>query len=241
MTKIAYILLCHQDLDAVIEQALYLTRPDDYIAIHFDKGGSPLAYHQIRIALTQTLNVVLCQKRIKFAWGAWSLVQATLNQLQSALTAFPDATHFYLISGNCVSIKPIGFTHDFLSIQDVDYIDSCDYFESDWIKQGRREDRLIYRYYFNQRNRTRRFEMALALQKRFGLFRAIPSELEMQIGSQWWCLRRRSIEKILKFLRKRRDIKRFFKTTWIPDETLCQTLVRNLISCLKLYRKIRLF
>jgi hypothetical protein len=117
----------------------------------------------------------------------------------------------------------------------VDYIDSCDYFESDWIKQGRREDRLIYRYYFNQRNQTRRFEMALALQKRFGLFRAIPSELEMQIGSQWWCLRRRSIEKILKFLRKRRDIKRFFKTTWIPDETLCQTLVRNLIPCLKLF------
>jgi hypothetical protein len=148
---------------------------------------------------------------------------------------------FYLISGNCVSIKPIGFTHDFLSIQDVDYIDNCDYFESAWIKQGRREDRLIYRYYFNQRNQTRRFEMALALQKRFGLSRAIPSELEMQIGSQWWCLRSRSIDKILKFLRKRWDIKRFFKTTWIPNETLCQTLVRNLIPCLKLYCKIRLF
>ena len=70
---------------------------------------------------------------------------------------------------------------------------------------------------------------ALALQKRFGLSRAIPSELKMQIGSQWWYLRRQSIEKFLKFLYKIWDIKRFFKTTWIPDETLFQTLAWNLI------------
>ena len=48
-----------------------------------------------------------------------------------------------------MSIKPISFTHDFLSIQDVDYIDSGDYFESYWIKPGQRERRLIYRHYFN--------------------------------------------------------------------------------------------
>ena len=56
-------------------------------------------------------------------------------------------------------IKPIGFAHDFLSIQDVDYIESFDYFESYWIKQGQREDRLIYRHYFNQHTQTCQFEM----------------------------------------------------------------------------------
>ena len=53
--------------------------------------------------------------------------------------------------------------------------------------------------------------------------------MEMQIGSQWWCLRFQSLERILKFLCKRWDIRRFFKTTWIPDETLFQTLARHLI------------
>jgi len=66
-TKIAYILLCHQDPDAVIEHALHLNRPSNYIAIHFDRGGLPLAYRQIHTALAQTPNVVLCQKRIKCA------------------------------------------------------------------------------------------------------------------------------------------------------------------------------
>ena len=49
------------------------------------------------------------------------------------------------------------------------------------------------------------------------------------IGSQWWCLRRQTIEKILDFVKKRRDVLRFFSTTWIPDETFFQTLVRHLV------------
>jgi hypothetical protein len=49
------------------------------------------------------------------------------------------------------------------------------------------------------------------------------------IGSQWWCLRRRTVEAVLKFVKKRRDVARFFRTTWIPDETFFQTLVRHLV------------
>ena len=49
------------------------------------------------------------------------------------------------------------------------------------------------------------------------------------IGSQWWCLRRRTIEWILDFTDRRPDVMRFFRTTWIPDETFFQTLVRHLV------------
>ena len=49
------------------------------------------------------------------------------------------------------------------------------------------------------------------------------------IGSQWWCLRRATIEAILEFIRDRPDVIRFFRTTWIPDETFFQTLVRHLV------------
>ena len=49
------------------------------------------------------------------------------------------------------------------------------------------------------------------------------------IGSQWWCLRRRTVEWILDLCRQRPDIMRFFRTTWIPDETFFQTLVPHLV------------
>ena len=57
----------------------------------------------------------------------------------------------------------------------------------------------------------------------------MPADLRVQIGSQWWCLRRRTVEQILGFLRARPDVTRFFRGSWIPDETLFQTLVRHLI------------
>lgn len=46
-----------------------------------------------------------------------------------------------------------------------------------------------------------------------------PEDLEMMIGSQWWCLRRLTIEKVLDFCKHRPEVPRFFATTWIPDET----------------------
>lgn len=49
------------------------------------------------------------------------------------------------------------------------------------------------------------------------------------IGSQWWCLRRATVEKLIAFCDERPDVMRFFATTWIPDETFFQTLVRHLV------------
>ncbi len=69
----------------------------------------------------------------------------------------------------------------------------------------------------------------LNLQRRFGLSREVPNDIQVQIGSQWWCLRRRTVESIMEFIKRRRDVVNFFKTIWIPDETFFQTLVRHLI------------
>jgi hypothetical protein len=229
MARIAFILLCHKDPEAIIAQAQRLTAVGDYMAIHFDGRASDAHYRRIREALRDNPNVTFARRRIKCGWGEWSLVQATLGAVTAAVEAFPRATHFYMLSGDCMAIKSAEYAHGFLDAADVDYIESFDFFESDWIKTGMKEDRLIYRHFFNERNHKRLFYAAFNLQKRLGLKRPIPQDIQVQIGSQWWCLRRRTIEKILAFTRQRRDVMRFFSTTWIPDETFFQTLVRHLI------------
>ena len=118
---------------------------------------------------------------------------------------------------------------NFLDNSDVDYIESFDFFESDWIKTGMKEDRLHYRHFFNERTQKWLFYTSLNLQRRFGLSREVPNDIQVQIGSQWWCLRRRTVESIMEFIKRRRDVVNFFKITWIPDETFFQTLVRHLI------------
>ena len=57
MAKIAYILLCHKDPDAIIQQARRLTAVGDYMSIHFDARSRPDHYNQIRDALEQPPSV----------------------------------------------------------------------------------------------------------------------------------------------------------------------------------------
>jgi len=200
MAKIAFILLCHKDSRSIIEQARRLAAAGDYVSIHFDAGGRRADFRAIREALADNPNICFARKRLKCGWGAWSLVQASLNALQSAVETFADATHFYMISGDCHTIKT-----------------------------GMKKERLIYRHFFNERRQAFWFYNSFKLQQYFGWTRAIPADLQVMIGSQWWCLRRQTIEKILAFVKKRRDVVRFFSTTWIPDETFFQTLVRHLV------------
>ncbi|MCH2094470.1 MAG: beta-1,6-N-acetylglucosaminyltransferase [Rhodobacteraceae bacterium] len=229
MAKIAFILLCHKDPEAIVKQAQSLTSAGDYIAIHFDARASRAAYAQIRAALKTNPNVTFTTPRCKCGWGEWSLVQATLHTLKAAVSAFPRASHFYMLSGDCMAIKSAEYAKAFLDDRDMDYIENHDYFQSDWIKTGWKEERLIYRHWFNERTQKRRFYAMFNLQKRLGLTRAIPADITVRIGSQWWCLRRRTVEAILNFARNRPDVTRFFATTWIPDETFFQTLVHHMI------------
>ena len=229
MAKIAFILLCHKDPAAIVLQARQLTAVGDFIAIHFDARAPAEAFELIKSELADNPNVVFAKKRIKCGWGEWSLVQATLYAVEAAVDAFPRATHFYMVSGDCMAIKSAEYAHQFLDGNDCDYVESFDYFESDWIKTGWKEERLIYRHFFNERTQKRRFYGAFKLQRWLGIKREVPADIQVMIGSRWWVLRRRRIEWIIEFTKKRKDVMRFFRTTWIPDETFFQTLVRHLV------------
>ena len=229
MTQIAFILLCHKDPEGIIAQALRLTATGDCIAIHFDARARPADFDRIRAALAENPRVAFARRRLKCGWGEWSLVAATLEAVRAAEAAFPGATHFYMLSGDCMPIKTAEYVHRWLEENEADCIESFDFFASDWIKTGIKEERLIYRHWFNERQRKGLFYASMNLQRRLGLARAVPEDLKIRIGSQWWCLRRRTVEAVLQFIRQRRDVMRFFRTTWIPDETFFQTIVAHLV------------
>lgn len=229
MTQIAFILLCHKDPEGIIAQTLRLTAPGDCVAIHFDARAPRADYERIRTALADNPRVSFARRRVKCGWGEWSLVAATLEALRAAVEDFPGATHFYMLSGDCMPIKTAEYVHARLEEDEADHIESFDFFGSDWIKTGIKEERLIYRHWFNERRRKRLFYGSMELQKKFGLSRKVPEDLKIRIGSQWWCLRRRTVEAVLDFIARRRDVTRFFATTWIPDETFFQTLVAHLV------------
>lgn len=221
--KIAFLLLCHKNAPGVIEQARALLAAGDVVAIHFDRNGSEAEFVAIRAALAAEPCVTFA-RRVACGWGEFSLCQASLNLLEAARGAFDGVTHYYLLSGDCLPTKPAVALHAALSRHDRDFIEVADFLDSDWIKTGLKAERLIYRHVFNERTQRRLFYGAMALQKRLGLARRTPPGLRVKIGSQWWLLRAATVERMLAFLKARPDVKRFFRTTWIPDETMFQTI-----------------
>jgi hypothetical protein len=229
MTRIAYLLLCHTDPHAVIEKARAFSRAGDRVAIHCDRRAGRRFARQVAEGVRGDPAIVLTRRRVRCGWGDWSLVRATLELMRTALRAFPDATHVYLVSGDCLPAKPAAHIRAALAQSGCDHIESVDFLHSGWIKTGFKAERLIYRHAFNERRNPRLFYACAALQARLGLARPLPSGLRIMIGSQWWCLRRDTADRILRLVRRRRDIVRFFALSWIPDETFFQTLVRLLV------------
>ncbi len=228
MAKICFLLLCHKNPTQIAEQAKLLTSAGDYIAIHFDARARQSDFNLLKSELAGNENVCFAN-RVKCGWGEWSLVQGSLNALRKGYETFPDATHFYMVSGDCMPIKPVDYMHQFLDERSADYIEHHDFFESDWIKVGFKEERLVYRHYFNERQNKPLFYLSAKIQKLLRMERDLPDGLQIMIGSQWWCLRRSTIKKLLGLIDSRPDIIRFFKTTWIPDETFFQTLALHVV------------
>ncbi|KGJ04950.1 Core-2/I-Branching enzyme [Paracoccus halophilus] len=237
MSRIAFILLCHKDPMGVIAQAQRLTASGDYVSIHYDARAPARDFERVRKALADDPSVAFAARRWKCGWGEWSLVGATLEAVRAAVGAFPLATHFYMLSGDCMPIKSAEYAHAFLDAEDCDYIENFDFFESDWIKTGFKEERLIYRHWFNERLSKKLFYTSFEIQKRLGITRRVPADIQVMIGSQWWCLRRQTVEKVLEFCDTRPDVLQFFSTTWIPDETFFQTVVPHVVPRKEIRRR----
>ncbi len=229
MARIAFVLLAHKDPQAVAAQVRGLLAGGDAVALHYDARAPRAEFERLREGLAGQPGVVFARRRMRCGWGDWSLVAATLEAMRAALEAFPDATHLYLMSGDCAPVKSAEWAHALLDREQADFIESHDFLESDWIRTGLREERLIYRHLFNERRNRGLFYASLDWQKRLRLRRRVPEGLRVMIGSQWWCLRRATVEALLAFIDRRPDIVRFFRTTWIPDEIFFQTLVRHLV------------
>jgi hypothetical protein len=223
MVKIAYLLLCHRNADSVIAQARALIAAGDAVAIHFDKRGKASDFRRLTEAFASEPSVTLV-KRVACGWGEYSLVQASINLVTAAKKQFEGITHYFLISGDCYPVKSGATIKRELAGHDRDFIETNDFLDSDWIKTGLKEDRLIYRHFVNERERPSLFYGLLNLQRRIGLQRSIPKDLRVKIGSQWWLLRAATIDRMLDYLAERPDVVRFFRTTWIPDEIMFQTI-----------------
>lgn len=228
MATIAYLLLCCEGPAASVALAERLCAAGDLVALHVDRRARPADIAAIRAAVAGNPSVVLARS-VRCDRGEWSRVQAVLNTAGAALAAFPQATHLYLLTDECLPIEPAARLRAALDAEDCDHIESLDFQAVGG--GGQMALRPNCRQDVAAPWRRAGIRAAVATGKPPG--RAPPGDLRGMTGSRWWCLRRGTVEAVLAFLAGRPDVRRFFRAGGWPEAplsaTLFQTLVRHLV------------
>lgn len=222
---VGFVMLAHTALDRAAQVARHIAAHGCPVAVHVDRRTPHAAFEDFR-AMVADLPGIALVPRVRCDWGTWSLVEAARGAAERLLEAHPEVGHVMLISGSCLPIKPVTELKAFLARHPkTDFIESVTIADVPWAAGGLSEERFTLSFPFPWKRRRRLFDLWVDLQRRTKRRRAIPDRLQPHLGSQWWCLTRATLERILTDP-DRDALDRYFRRVWIPDESYFQSLVR---------------
>ncbi|MGB0659615.1 MAG: beta-1,6-N-acetylglucosaminyltransferase [Mangrovicoccus sp.] len=224
--SVGFVLLAHENLERAAQTALALARQGAPVYLHLDRCVPKSQCKPIEAACARAPQIKLLRLH-HCGWGGWSLVAAARDCAALLFRDYPKLSHVYLISGACLPLRSVEELRDHLApFPRRDYIQSVIAAEADWTKGGLDVERFSRYFPFDFHKQRRLFDRAIDLQRRFRIERKAPKGIRPCLGSQWWCLSRSTFHKILS-LKSDREVERFFKASWIPDEGYFQTLARR--------------
>ncbi len=224
--SVGFVMLAHEALHRAAQVARVIVGAGCPMVIHVDARADASEFERFTASLADLEGVKFASRR-RCEWGTWSLVAASRDAAEGLLADNPDIGHVALISGACLPIKPMGEFKDYLAAHPTtDFIESVTIGEVPWTKGGLSDERFTLTFPFPWKRQKRLFDAWVEVQRLVGRKRPIPLGIKPHMGSQWWCLTRATIERILNDP-DRAMIDGYFKRVWIPDESYFQSLVRH--------------
>jgi len=201
--KIAFLILAHKEPVQVARLVEVLSTDGDQVLVHLDRAASQAGF--------QDLPVIA--ERHAVTWGGFGMIRAT-NALLAASAAFDFA---YLLSGQCFPLQSVAWLKGELA-------DGADRIEAGPMPNPWKP---IWR--LHQRHANAAPDWARKPLRKVMNLSARPNFVEKfgltpHGGSQWWCLRRDTIEAIGRFRQERPDYDSYMRWCHVPDESYFHTL-----------------
>jgi hypothetical protein len=236
MTNTAYLLLVHHQPRQTAILVRALAHSCSFIYIHVDALADESAFIKAVGEETGSGNVIFIKHRLHGSWGRFSLVEASLLLLKTALAHSTPFDHFVLLSGQDFPVKSITYINRFLSShKGHDFIEHFS-LPSDKICEKQGGLYRVNRYHHIEEKKRSEFppyskkpvfnalfNAWANLHHRF--IRKMPFNMPPRAGSQWWMLSRETVMEVLSFLNKNKMVEDFFRNVWIPDEVFFQTVI----------------
>lgn len=227
----AVLILAHKDISQLIALAKRLNNIFE-VYIHIDKKTKLSGEEYKILDSLPHLHWISTQD---VHWGAWSVVQATIDLMNLALKD-SDNEYFHLISGQDWPVKDSQVIYDFFKNNNKLYI--WNYESAKYRKAG---EPLIdwQKFYFNYDKINRRslygkiyHRISILIQTLFKVdkLKKLDINLTLYNGSQWVDLPRDAVEYLVDYLDTHQNILQMFKTGFCSDEFWIPTILRNNVS-----------
>jgi hypothetical protein len=216
--RLAHLILAHSQPNQLMRLVKSLLYKNDDIYIHIDAKSD----WQQFLPLATMPHVFLIEKREKVYWGAFSIVQATLNGFEAILATKIKYDFVNLLSGQDYPLQSIDKMHVFFEANKGKAFMEFYSVNDTWkeaiprITQYHLTDYHFVGTHFLQR------VINFVLPKR-----KPPLQMTFVGRSQWFTIGSNHIKYIVEFLQKNASVRRFFKMTWGADEFVFQTILFN--------------
>lgn len=215
--KIAHLILIHENPLQIKRLIQRLAHPDADFYVHIDLKTdiNPFLF-------LQSQNIKFIINRVRVHWGAYSVVQATVNGLSEILKTGNKYDYINLMSGQDYPLKSTSDIHYFLENNPNKAFMHTLSVENEWKEAIHR----ITKYHLSEYT----FFGKYTLEKWLNLFlplRKMPNNLVAVGRSQWFTITSTHAEYLVNYLQKNKNVKRFFELTWGSDEFVFQTILFN--------------
>ena len=215
--KIAHLILTYANPVQLKRLIDSLAHPDADFYVHVDLKTDiepflPLA----------NSHVFFVNNRVKVYWGAYSIVQATVNSFYEILASRKKYDYVNLLSGQDYALKSADTIHEFFGRQTGKAFMDALLIDTEWREALPR----LRKYHFVNYHFSGRY----VLEKTLNLFapaRKMPNNLIPVGRSQWFTMSLKHIRFIVEYLQKHPEVQKFFELTWGADEIIFQTILYN--------------
>lgn len=216
--KIAHLILAHSQPAQLGRLIDSLQHKDAYFFIHVDRKVKSSMFS----SLVTKDRVFMVSDRERVSWGAYSIVQATLNGFKAIAKSGIRIDVVNLLSGSDYPLKSAEEIHHFFEKNP-----DRNFMEYRFIPEEWKEAETRFTEYHLTNYRFHGKTMLQTWINKVLPARKMPDLLVPVGKSQWLSITMEAVSFILHYLDEHPEVVRFFKLTWAPDEILFQTILYN--------------
>ena len=216
--KIAHLILAHAAPDQLSRLIGALEDQHSRCFVHLDRKADLNAFAFLR----DRERVTLVPGRVDVGWGAYSIVEATLQGFRAIVNSGEDFGYINLLSGADYPLQSPSQIHDFFTLNAGKNFMEYYSVHGEWTEAVPR----LTEYHLTNYNFPGKY-LVQKWMNRLLPTRTMPAGLEPVGRSQWMSLTPDAVKYMLHYLDSHPEVVRFFKLTWAPDETIFQTILYN--------------